>query len=113
MYHEKELNLRQFLFTEEEIDADLDLQKKILQLQKILNPDNQGDFNISMINKEELLKAIPENQADDVKQLFFSTGDPSGLGIGKEDKQEAAISRLSVPTQLKDETKIQAQTNEL
>lgn len=30
MYHEKELNLRQFLFTEEEIDADLGLQKKIL-----------------------------------------------------------------------------------
>tara|TARA_B110000305_G_C19367904_1_gene602883 strand:+ start:954 stop:1142 length:189 start_codon:yes stop_codon:yes gene_type:complete len=30
MYHEKELNVMQFLFTEEEIDADLDLQKKIL-----------------------------------------------------------------------------------
>ena len=52
MYHEKELNIMQFLFTEEEIDADLDLQKKILQLQKILNPDNQGDFNIKMIDKE-------------------------------------------------------------
>lgn len=102
MYHEKELNVMQFLFTEEEIDADLDLQKKILQLQKILNPDNQGDFNIKMIDKEQLLKAIPENQAEDVKQLFFSTG--PALGILKDEKnQETAINRLSVPSQLKDE----------
>ena len=46
-----------------------------------------------MIDKEELLKAIPENQAEDVKQLFFSTGDALGLG----QNQENAINRLSVP----------------
>ena len=62
-----------------------------------------------MIDKEELLKAIPENQAEDVKQLFFSTGDALGLG----QNQENAINRLSVPQQLKEDQKIEPMKNEL
>ena len=64
VFHSKEIIVKQFLFTDCEIDEDIMFQKKIIQLQKILNPGNSQTLNTNLIDKDELMKAMPE----DIKQ---------------------------------------------
>ena len=48
LYHEKEIIVKQFLFTEDEITKDLKIQKKFIQIQKLLNPSNAGKIIVNM-----------------------------------------------------------------
>ncbi len=67
MFQDKEIIVKQFLFTEDEIDEDLGVQKRILRLHKILDPENTGQVNINDLDKEELLRNIPKEVADSFK----------------------------------------------
>jgi hypothetical protein len=56
LWQQKQITIRQFLFTEEEIDDDLLIQQNIIQLNKILNPT--GNMNLldhDLINKSGIL----------------------------------------------------------
>jgi len=52
LWQQKQITIRQFLFTEEEIEDDLLIQQRIIQLNKVLNPT--GKMNLldhDLINK--------------------------------------------------------------
>ena len=59
---ETEIQVRQFLFTEDEIEDDLKYQKVIIQFQKMLNPGEASTLNTNNLDKEEIMNYVKEHK---------------------------------------------------
>ena len=59
LFHTKQIQIKQFLFTEQEIEEDLMVQKKLIQLQKILNPGSNQKLDVNLIDTNDMLKHMP------------------------------------------------------
>ena len=60
LFQEKEIDIRQFIFTQEEIEEDLLVQKRILQLKNMIDPSNIGHFDHKKLDRQELLEQMPK-----------------------------------------------------
>jgi hypothetical protein len=61
IFAQKEVKVRQFLFTSEEIQKDLEYQKVIIHFQKMLNPGDNSTLVTLNIDKDRLMKEVTES----------------------------------------------------
>lgn len=134
LFHTKEILIKQFLFTEQEIEEDLRVQKKLIQLQKIINPGSNQKLDVNLIDIEDMLEHMPGEIIQTLKKSMsvssvaeinekdlISTGLPVKMGtknlkVGKihERRKEMIQSqRISTLKKIKEQMEEQEEENEL
>lgn len=80
------------MFTETEIEEDLNVQQKIIQIQNILSAGgNKNLLDLSLIDKDELIKNMPQNLLGSMKMSAIQV-DKYAINIEKVDSHKSTDS---------------------